>query len=236
MTTNGDVRRIGFKSALKGLIMLLFFAVAVIAARKAGVDDMLRNTEWLDQHVLGAGPVSVLIYLGLSAVLSGLGVPRQLLAFLGGFAFGAVGGTFLATIGCGVGCWLVSGYARLFGREMIARRFGRRAEKIDRFLRTQPFTMALTIRLFPLGSNLITNLAAGISSIPLMPFVVGSSIGYIPQNLVFALFGSGLNAESGIGVTLSVGVSVALLIASGWLGVASYRRYRKEAAGTLGDI
>lgn len=233
MNNNGDVSRKGIRSVLKGLVMLAVLGGAVVAARHLGVDQMLKDTEWFDRHVLGSGPMSIFIYLALAAVLSALGLPRQLLAFLGGYAFGAVSGTMLGTLGCGMGCWLASGYARFFGREMISRRFGRRAERIDRFLRCQPFNMALTIRLFPLGSNLITNLAAGMSSISLVPFVLGSSIGYLPQNFVFALFGGGLNAESRTGVMLSVGVSVVLFVVSAWLGLLTYRKYRKEAAGVV---
>ncbi len=235
MNNNGDVSRKGLKSVLKGLAMLAMLGAAVFAVRHTGLDDMLKNTKWFDQHVLGSGPLSIFIYLGVSALLSGLGLPRQLIAFLGGYAFGAVNGTLLGTIGCGLGCWLAAGYARFFGREVISRRFGRRAEKIDRFLRSQPFNMGLAIRMFPLGSNLITNLAAGISSIPLLPFVLGSTIGYLPQNFVFSLFGGGLNAESHTGVMLSVGGSILLFVASGWLGMLTYRRYRKEAAGVVAD-
>ncbi|WP_147821116.1 TVP38/TMEM64 family protein [Salidesulfovibrio onnuriiensis] len=233
MNNNGDISRKGFKSVFKGLLMLAVLGAAVYAARHFGLDDMLRNTKWFDEHVLGSGPMSILIYVGVVALLSALGLPRQLLAFLGGYAFGVVNGSILSSVGCGLGCWLAAGYARLFGREMISRRFGKRAEKIDAFLRSQPFNMALAIRLFPLGSNLITNLAAGMSSISLLPFVLGSTIGYIPQNVVFALFGGGLNAESGTGVVLSVGGSVVLFVAAGWLGMLTYRRYRKEASGVV---
>ena len=100
---------------------------------------------------------------------------------------------------------------------------------MNRFLQHEPFNTALAIRLFPLGSNLITNLAAGVSSIPLMPFIFGSFIGYIPQNFIFALFGAGMNRESAMGVALSVGMSIVLFVVSGWMGIQVYRRYRKQA-------
>lgn len=230
-----EVGRIGLRSMLKGMLMLAVFAAAVVAARKAGLGDMLGNTQWFADHVLGRGPLSILIFVGVCTGFSALGLPRQLLAFLGGFAFGMVGGALLATLGCGLGCALAAGYARFFGKKGIVRRFGPRVQKVDRFLSHQPFNMALALRLFPLGSNLITNLAAGVSSIPLLPFVLGSSIGYLPQNFIFALFGAGMNAESRTGVILSVGMSVALFVASGLVGMAAYRRYRAEAAGVVDE-
>ena len=122
-------------------------------------------------------------------------------------------------------------YARMGGRDLVERKFGRRLERVNRFLKHEPFNTALAIRLFPLGSNLITNLAAGVSSIPLVPFILGSTLGYIPQNFIFALFGAGMNRESAMGVALSVGMSIALFVVSGWLGIQVYRRYRKQADG-----
>lgn len=222
-------KRSGVRQALKGVAMLCLLGIGVWLARTSGLEGLLRDTQWFDAHVLGKGPLSIFIFIGITAMLTALGLPRQLFGFLGGFAFGALGGTLLATLGCGLGCATAALYARFSGRDFVMSRLGGRLAKLDAFLSGQPFLMALAIRLFPLGSNLLTNLAAGVSSIPLLSFVLGSSLGYIPQNFVFALFGAGMNADSTQGVALAVGVSVVLLIASGWLGVTLYRRYRAEA-------
>jgi uncharacterized membrane protein YdjX (TVP38/TMEM64 family) len=196
---------------------------------------MLENTKWFNDEVLGAGPLSVFIFLGVGTVFTAVGLPRQLIGFLGGFAFGAVGGTVLATLGSGLGCALAASYSRWGGRELVERKLGNRIDKMDRFFRHEPFNTALILRLFPLGSNLLTNLAAGVSSIPLMPFILGSTLGYIPQNFIFALFGAGMNKESTFGIVLSVGMSIILFAVSGWLGVRVYRRYRNPAVGAVGD-
>ncbi|MBG0789128.1 MAG: TVP38/TMEM64 family protein [Desulfovibrionaceae bacterium] len=214
------------KSLAKGLVMLLGLGLAVYLARAAGLGSMLEDTRWFNDHVLGSGPLSVVIFLAVGAVFTGVGLPRQLIGFLGGFAFGVVSGTLLATVGSGLGCALAAVYARMGGRELVERKFGGRLERVNRFLRHEPFNTALAIRLFPLGSNLITNLAAGVSSIPLLPFVLGSTLGYVPQNFIFALFGAGMNRESAMGTALSVGMSIALFVVSGWLGIQVYRRYR----------
>ncbi len=77
---------------------------------------------------------------------------------------------------------------------------------------------------------MLTNLAAGISAIPLMPFILGSTIGYIPQNFIFALFGAGMQKESTTGIVLSIGMGVILFAVSIWIGMAVYRSYKAEAA------
>ncbi|NDV18962.1 SNARE associated Golgi protein [Pseudodesulfovibrio sp. JC047] len=217
------------KSLAKGLVMLAGLGVAVYLSRAIGLGDMLSNTQWFNEHILGTGPLSIVIFLGVGAAFTAVGLPRQLVGFLGGFAFGVMTGTLLATIGSGLGCAIAAVYARMGGRELVQRKLGHRTEKVNRFLQHEPFNTALAIRLFPLGSNLVTNLAAGISSIPLIPFILGSTLGYIPQNFIFALFGAGMNRESTMGVAVSVGMSIVLFVVSGWLGIRVYNRYRKEA-------
>lgn len=230
---NNGTNTIGVKAVIKGLAMLAGLGLAVYLSRAVGVGDMLKNTQWFNDHVLGSGLFSIFIFIGVGAVFTAVGLPRQLVGFLGGFAFGAVSGTVLATIGSGLGCALAAGYSRWGGRELVERKLGRRVQKMDKFLSHEPFNTALAIRLFPLGSNLITNLAAGVSSIPLMPFILGSTLGYIPQNFIFALFGAGMNRESTMGVTLSVGMSIVLFVVSGWLGVRVYRRYKTQGASAV---
>jgi uncharacterized membrane protein YdjX (TVP38/TMEM64 family) len=78
--------------------------------------------------------------------------------------------------------------------------------------------------------------AAGVTSIPAASFILGSALGYVPQNLVFAIFGAGVNAESDLGRILSIGVSVALLVGSTWLGLSVYRAYRRKGAVPVDDL
>jgi uncharacterized membrane protein YdjX (TVP38/TMEM64 family) len=57
-----------------------------------------------------------------------------------------------------LGCVMAFYYARWFGRALVA---GRYAAKVERWMFVHaPFMMTLLIRLLPVGSNLVTNLAA----------------------------------------------------------------------------
>jgi uncharacterized membrane protein YdjX (TVP38/TMEM64 family) len=110
----------------------------------------------------------------------------------------------------------------MLGRDFVVSRFPGRVKNIDDFLRDNPLSMTLLIRLLPLGSNLVTNLAAGVSSVRPVPFFQGSAIGYLPQTLVFALVGSGISVDP----ELRIAISVILFIISGILGVSLYRKNR----------
>lgn len=225
MADNGG----GLKSVLKGLAMLAVFGALVVAARQLGLEERLKDQQaWLLEHIMNDGPLGVLFFVAGTALASALGLPRQLPAFLGGYAFGWLWGGVLATLGVTLGCVLDFSLARTMGREFVMNRFGRRVAKLDAFLRADPFRTSLAIRLFPVGHNLSTSVAAGVTSIPARAFFVGSALGYLPQNLVFAIFGAGVNAESTLGRALSIGVSVVLLVGSTWLGLSVYRAYKRK--------
>lgn len=210
--------------------MLAVFAGLVVLARALGLEEHLADRQWVLAHVEGQGVVGVLFFLGLTGLVTGMGVPRQLTAFLGGYAFGWFWGTVLATLGTALGCAMDFGLSRTLGRDFVLHRFGRRVERLDAFLRSDPWRSALAIRLFPVGHNMLTSVAAGVTSIPAAAFILGSAVGYLPQNLVFALAGAGISAETGLGRVLSIGFSVLLLMASGWLGVSVYRAYKRKGA------
>jgi len=121
-----------------------------------------------------------------------------------------------------LGCILSFAYARFFGKGLLRARLGERAVRFDRFIHDHPISMTVLIRLLPVGSNLLTNLAAGISSIRPAYFFSGTLIGYLPQTLVFALVGSGVQIAPALKISLAVG----LFLISGVLGVWLYRRFR----------
>ncbi len=224
MTATTKETRNTAKALIKGLALLGMLGLTVYLFRVAGLSDAL-NTDWIDSHVRSRGLLGVITYVGLATFFSAIGFPRQLICFLGGYAYGYLLGALLGTLGTALGCAFSLMYARLVGRSFIKRRFGSKISRIDDFLSRSPFNMALTIRFFPLGSNLATNLAAGVTSIPAIPFILGSAIGYLPQNIVFALFGSGVNVSSNVQMIMAV----ILFVLSTLLGFRIYRKYRNVA-------
>jgi uncharacterized membrane protein YdjX (TVP38/TMEM64 family) len=112
------------------------------------------------------------------------------------------------------------------GRQFVQNKFPDRVQKIDDFLRDNPFKMTLIIRLLPVGSNLVTNLAAGVTSVSMFWYLLGSLLGYIPQTLIFAMVGKGVRIDS----TWQITVSVALFIISGVLGAQLFHKYRRNRA------
>ena len=204
--------------------------------KESGLEGLL-DKAWIDSQVRGQGLVGQALFVAAAAAFVAVGLPRQLVSFLGGYAFGLAGGAALALLASAIGCATAFSYSRLLGRSVVAARLSGRVRRIDAFLAGNPFTMTLLIRLLPVGSNLLTNLGAGVTGVGMVPFVAGSAVGYIPQTLVFALVGSGINVDP----VLRIGLGVVLFVISGMLGVTLFRRYRRGAAldediaGALGE-
>ena len=173
--------------------------VLLVGLMKATDLGAVFDQAWIDAYVRGQGAGGQLVFIATGLVFTAVGLPRQLVGFLAGYAFGFTEGTGLALVAVTLGCIVAFHYARFLGRDFVARRFPSKVKRIDRFLSRNPLGMTLLIRFLPLGSNLATNLAAGVSSVRAAPFFMGSLIGYLPQTVVFVLIGSGIGSGIGMG-------------------------------------
>ena len=214
-----------FRILLKGLLLLASLAFLGWLVNRLQLGNVL-SEHWIDAQVRGQGIRGELIFLAMAALTTAVGFPRQVVAFLGGYAFDFLLGTGLAILGTVMGSFLAFYYARTFGRGLVRHRFPGRVRKLDDFLSGHPFSMALIIRLLPIGSNMVTNLIAGVCSVAALPFLAGTALGYVPQTLVFALAGSGVHFDPGLRLTLAV----VLFIFSTLLGIWLYRRHRHGTA------
>lgn len=206
---------------LKGLGLILSLALIGYLFKSSDLGNSV-NEAWIDARIRGHGIEGALLFLMMGAIFTAVGLPRQIIAFLAGYAFSLLLGTLLGALAALIGCAITFVYARVFGKGLLRARLGERARRFDAFVHDHPLSMTLLIRLLPVGNNVLTNLAAGISSIRPRAFLTGSFVGYLPQTLVFALIGSGVNIAPG----LKLGGAVALFLLSGVLGVYLYRRHR----------
>jgi uncharacterized membrane protein YdjX (TVP38/TMEM64 family) len=206
---------------LKGLILMASLVAIGWGLKASGLAQHL-DANWVDREIRGQGTAGWLIYMAIGAVAVAVGLPRQAVCFLGGYGFGLWQGLALAQAASILGCLACFVYARLLGRELVRHRFADRLKRFDEFLQGHPLTMTMLIRFLPVGSNLVTNLVAGVSSVPPLPFLAGTLLGYLPQTAIFVLLGSGIHVRP----IWSTIISIALFVASGFLGVHLYRRMR----------
>jgi uncharacterized membrane protein YdjX (TVP38/TMEM64 family) len=203
-----------------GLLVLLGFGLQALQ----GVP--LLDADWIDAEVRGQGLRGEWLFVLTAALFTALGLPRQLVGFFAGYAFGLALGGLLALVASLGGALLTFHAARWLGRDLVRRWCSRRLRNLDGLVGRHPLRTILLVRLLPLGSNLATNLTAGLSRMGAMPFAAGSALGYLPQTLVFALIGSGIAVDP----LWRIGGGALLFVLSGLLGLSLWHRYRNGAA------
>jgi len=203
--------------SLLGLIAWLFW--------RFPLSELIDDTA-LAQRIADLGWMAVPVFLTIASIATAVGLPRQLFAFVGGYSFGTITGVVLGSLAAIVGCYLCFACARHVLRKPVLRRYANFVCLLDSFVHNDAFLKIIVLRLQPLGTNLMTNLAAGVSKIPARVFLTSSLIGYVPQMLVFALLGSGVRVHSNTQML----VSVALCLVSFLIGGFLYKRHRMRVA------
>jgi uncharacterized membrane protein YdjX (TVP38/TMEM64 family) len=194
----------------KGALLLAGLVAAGLALRLAGSGILAARPT----------PAGALALLGAGAALTAFGVPRQAVAFAAGYAFGAWRGGALAMAAQMLGCCADFWWARAVARGWAVRRLRGRLARLDSALAARPFMATLTLRLLPLGNNLLLNLLGGISGLRAGPFFAATVIGYLPQTAVFALAGSGVHVDRWV----QLGAAAGLFAVSAGMGAFLLRR------------
>ncbi len=204
-----------FVAAWQPLLMLAVLAGLGWGLRRLGLDGV----------VVQAGDHGPLVFALVASLACAIGLPRQVVAYTAGLAYGFWTGFGLALAAEMVGCAIDFWGARALGRRWASRFLtgesapGRLA-RLEAFLVSKAFTATLTIRLLPVGNNLALNVLAGVSRIRAVPFLAASLLGYVPQTVVFTLLGGGVRVSEG----LQLGLAAVLLLVSVGLGVVLLRR------------
>ena len=182
------------------------------------VQDVL-DKDRVDALVGERGVTGMLLFVSVCVLLGSIGLSRQLIAFLGGYAFGFSNGFILSMLAVVGACLTTYTLSRGVLQRFLYGRLPARVQRIDRVLNDNTISMAMLLRLLPLGSNWVINIAAGASSVRVVPFLLGSALGYIPQMVIFSLVGSGTRVSQ----FWQVAIAMALFVVAAVIGMALYR-------------
>ncbi len=200
-----------FYAAGRPALLLVGLVMAGLALQHLG----------LDAGIGAAGQRGPMAFVAVATAACAVGIPRQVIAYSGGLAFGFWPGAALALLAEALGCAADFFWARWVARAWAARWLAHagtgRLDRLSRFLVANAFTATLTLRLLPVGNNLLLNLLAGVSSVTAGPFLLASALGYVPQTAIFALLGGGVrvsqSAQMALAMTLfAVSIALGLLL------------------------
>lgn len=197
------------KSLLKPLLLALALGLAFVSLHygwwgSVTEEDLLRQL--FQQHWAIAWPVFALGGILYTAV----GGPRQVLAFSCGYLLGGFVGGVVSALLTGFGALLTIAVVRHMGMDWLRQRHGQKIESLRRVLAEDTWLWICIIRLMPVGSNLLTNVAAALAGLSRRGVFLGSLPGYLPQSLLFSYAGRGVALQD----SSKIWMSFALLLGS----------------------
>jgi uncharacterized membrane protein YdjX (TVP38/TMEM64 family) len=132
-------------------------------------------------------------YVAVYAVAIGLSLPvAMVLTVTGGLLFGTWIGGFSASVGATLGATLVFVACRTAAGDLLRRRAGPTIARIEDGVLADAFSYVMMLRLLPVMSMTLANLALGFIEIPLRTFVLATFAGILPVSLIYASLGASL--------------------------------------------
>jgi uncharacterized membrane protein YdjX (TVP38/TMEM64 family) len=201
-------------------LLVIFLSIVLLTV-------LFPPSEWVPAQHWGEvlesyGRLGMALFVSISILATAVGLPRQMIAFIAGLAYGVIPGLLLSLLAAILGCYLTLRTSKRFLATWVMNRYPAFLQKLDKLLKDDVFAKILVLRLQPFGTNLLTNVCAGFTSIPHGVFLAASAVGFIPQMLVFALLGKGIR----VGSQTQLILSVALLLVSLVLGFILYKRHQ----------
>lgn len=186
----------------KKKIALIIFAAFLVTlffyldlGRFLTLDALKANRERLAAFYAGHRLLTVAAFMAIYVAQTVLSLPgAAVLSLAAGAIFGVVMGTVYACIAATLGAVLAFLAARYLFHDQVERRFAGRLEKLNRELEARGLNYLLFLRLVPLFPFFLINLAAGLTSLKLRTFVIGTMVGIIPGGFVYCNAGASLAA------------------------------------------
>lgn len=207
----------------------VFFAVLILLAVFVGgpiirtLGDPASFRAWVDARGFW-GRVLFVGVMALQVVIAF--IPGEPLEIAAGYAFGAVGGTLLVSLGLLIGTTVVFLFVRKVGVKAVEVFFPR--EKIDsvKYLSNEKALNATAFFLFLIPGtpkDLLTYMA-GLTKIRLLPWILITSVARIPSVVTSTIGGNALGLKQ-YGFAIAVFAATALV--SG-VGILLYRHVQKK--------
>lgn len=158
--------------------------------------DMLKiHQEFLDDFVAENKILSIIIYSIIYIAVVGLSIPgAAFMTLAGGFLLGQGIGTMAAVFSATLGASLFFLSAKKASADLLSKKAGLWAQKMQTGFSENAFSYLLTLRLIPIFPFVAINLAAALFQIPLRTFFWGTFLGIMPGSFVYVSMGVALRA------------------------------------------
>ncbi|UJF20257.1 VTT domain-containing protein (plasmid) [Vibrio sp. SS-MA-C1-2] len=201
---------------LKSIMIFLIIIGLYFLSKNAFLQHLLNN-QWLYHYVSSHGTTGHIILFLFAMLLVGVGGPKQIIAFSYGFIYGLREGVLLTMAIYMLVAVLTYSFSSFSLQSYFSHHSSKKIQKFKQFIGDKAFIKVLILRIFPIGSNLATNLFAGSLGIPFLSFISASFIGYIPQVIIFCLAGTGVSDTNHLQLSISLGLFFISLVLTAYL-------------------
>lgn len=158
-------------------------------------DTLKVHQQFLDDFVAQNKILSVVIYCIIYIAVVGLSIPgAAFMTLAGGFLLGQWIGTMAAVFSATLGASLLFLSAKNASADLLSKKAGAWAQKMQSGFSENAFSYLLTLRLIPIFPFVAINLAAALFQIPLRTFFWGTFLGIMPGSFVYVSMGVALRA------------------------------------------
>lgn len=198
-------------SVIKLVILLLIASSGFVAYTISPLSGYIQPSaiEGLFESIKGSW-WAPLVFIAFYIILTALGMPMIVMTLIGGFTFGVVKGTIYVLIGANLGANLAFELARFLGRDFVSRYIKGPIDRIDQQLRNQGFLRILQFRLIPVIPFNLLNVAAGLSGIRKLHYVLGTLIGIVPASFIYVYTAASLIQVYTVGAEIDEATRIAL--------------------------
>lgn len=189
-----------YKTMTKNKLIIVLIGLTAVGlffyldlGRFLTLESLKANRQLLLQYYAEHALLMVAAFMTIYIILTGLALPgATVLSLAAGAVFGPWLGTLYAVTAASIGAVVAFLVTRYLLRDAILNRFEGKLEGINRELEQRGLNYLLFLRLVPLFPFFLINLAAGLTSLPLRTFALGTFFGIIPGGFVYVNAGASL--------------------------------------------
>jgi uncharacterized membrane protein YdjX (TVP38/TMEM64 family)/Tfp pilus assembly protein PilZ len=184
------------RDIIRVVLTVAFFSAMALLLARPEFRKLFFDIDTIQSVLRGSERTSGYVFSGLVFTLAGggliaLGVPRLWASAVGGIIYGAFIGSILSILAALFGASVVYLAGKFIFAAVVERRVGDKARIWKARFQQNAFWWVIYGRLFPFSNSTVMSLLCGSCSVPFIPFVMGSLVGFVPLAVAFATYGSG---------------------------------------------
>lgn len=170
---------------IRAAVLVVLVGAATAVALTVGLPDVAEIRAW----VAALGPLAPPLFVLLYAAATLAPLPKNVLSAVAGLVFGLAAGIAIVLVAAVLGAIVAFGLGRTLGRDAVQRFTGTRVARLDALLRRRGILAVIGLRLVPIVPFTAVNYAAGLTSVGVRDYLLGTAVGIVPGTVAYVALG-----------------------------------------------